>query len=1568
MTLDLSFAEVCEIVKKEGKRDSKLIEAVDALLGLTMVCSPVLVGPAALALLPFLTAKNELVKIGKLVFVKLSKKKELDYLARQQHMQVAYGLLCFTAFFDALDEQIPKALRDRIGLLGEDKAIIAKSARKATAERADCPIESPRATETSNPLAALALPFPHPTESLARQIERHAAMWKQMGDGFLHFIQKLAFWDDLSDADRTEISSAISKVPEEAAKHFEAQYFQLACSYHEFAIWASIREHKITKELVAELAEFVRKHAALSQNGKKSIDIGFTRLHDAVLSIPEMVKVSQSAQLVESLTRHYKARVEETIFEGKEDLEEGKPRLLFPRVCDAFIPQSFRVLRHSGKTVRLEDELTWKDLTNRPDLGAFMLSYLSSPYSTETPMLILGQPGSGKSLLTKVLSAQLMSKQFTVIRVPLREVNAEAGIVAQIEETIRRITNISVDSWATLTGAFKNSPLLVILDGYDELLQASGQVFSGYLKDVQDFQKYQTEQGRPVRVIVTSRVTLIDKATIPPGSTVLRLLEFNDGQRERWISIWNSTNASYFREAQIDPFSLPDEKDPGAEKILSLAEQPLLLLMLALYDSEDNQLRKSKALDRTKLYDSLLRLFVRRELGKEKEFEHESASAQGEAIRTEMKRLGVAALGMYNRRKVHILAPELNDDIKFFNVERSENAKPGKAPLSQADLLLGSFFFVHKSKAQHTAGAPEYHQETSAFEFLHNTFGEFLTADFILRRALAEVEQLKALQESEVLRAQLEQRLGGADGFQREWFASLVYTPLFTRPVVLEMMREWVGHVLKEKGISRQDFVLHLEAIILNQIKRLLTKREMPSIIRKETAQEGYRAPFGDHPLLGHIAIYSINLVLLRVIVGDEPFVFDEGQIGKHEDGARPWDRLTHVWRSWFALDNLNGVTAVLLATRQDSKVVVSAKEKFQVAAGEGHSRLQTYMNVAASLGDNISRGLAGLLLFDPLKQDLSELEDIAERLGSERIDLIFQIAMRRLLWNEERVEGGKAEQFWDSAGEAWNAALHGRGEDLEQVCLSIRRGIRRMSHGSFWQRVPSGAIADAFRKSFDPREAFEVAMANPSAALLLYQMAKEVGDLEWRYEFRRRYLELGFRRHHPFELFERSPEAAVAWVQLVRELGKETFLQHLDPEFFERLFHPRYLLELSERNPEAALAWVQLARELGGDGYIRHLGREFIERAFHPEYLLELSERNPEAAVAWIQLVRELRGEDHILRLGPDFIKRGLHRHNLLELMERNPNMALAWLQLGRELGDDELLRQLDPRILEHALHPRHLIELSQRSPEAALGWIRLAQELGGKRLASDLLERILHSRHLLDYVLELNERNPEAALAWLQLAEELGGGRLLRQLNPELLERALHPRYLSQLADRNPEAALAWIQVVRELGGAGSLKRELFVQVFHPRRLVDHVMELSERSPEVALAWVELAQELGGEDLVKRFEPEAFEHAFSSLTLDRLLHRKPAAFAVALRLVRVLQSRSAAGSLAECLSSSRGRLGAASSHISHLPLSALSDLRWLAAYTDSPFVDAAVASIVRGGDPGETDDPTPSTQGPPI
>lgn len=1414
MSLELTFKDVCKTIKKQGKEDPKLIEAVDNLLGLALICSPVVLGPAAAALLPTLAIKNEVIKIGKSVFEKFTKKKDEDYLLRYETMSTAYGLLVFTSFFDALDARLPETLRKEISLVDAEKAFLVRDAvGKAASPKPAVPPDQPH----DAPVSTLALSFPHPTETLDEQSKRHAKIWKQMGQGFVEFVHNLALWDAADEKKKATLVSGLEKIEDEAAKRFDAQYFELARKFEDFAIWANLQSHKGTKTLMGELSEYVRRYAKLSAGSEKAIDVGFNRLREAVLSIPETLRIQQASEIADSLNRHYQARVNEPIIEDKEMGEENAPRLSFPKVSEAFVPQAFRVLRQTGKSRRLEDESTWSGLPRRNDLGAFLLSYLSSPYSTDTPLLILGHPGSGKSLLTTILSAQLMSKQFTAIRVPLREVDADADIVTQIEEAIRRITGVSFDSWIKLSALFKNCPPLVLLDGYDELLQASGQVFASYIKDAQRFQEREAEQARPLRIIITSRVTLIDKASVPVGSTIVRLLEFDRFQRECWSGIWNRANASYFRDARIEKFALPSEKEKGAEKILNLAEQPLLLLMLALYDSQENQLRNSRGLDRTKLYDSLLRRFVIRERGKEKGFNDSQSREREKALSTEMQRLGVAALGMYNRRKVHILAPELDDDLAFFKLEREVATKPGKA-LSQADLLLGSFFFVHKSKAQHTTGAEDTHEETAAFEFLHNTFGEFLTADFIVRRAVSQVQALRAAESNEALKSIIDKMLGTADGFERDWFASLVYTPLFTRPVVMEMIREWTPHVLRDYGVAEADFVETLEQIVLNQIKRLLNKREMPQIMRKETAQEGYRVPFGDHPLMGHVAIYSINLVLLRLVAGKQPFLFDECEVTSHEDGTRPWDRLMHIWRSWFSLGNLNGLTAVMVAHRNESKIKVSAKSKFQ--AEEAKSKLHEYHNVALSLGDNVSAGISGFCLFNPTRDQGDEIHAMLQRLSSEGYELGVAGSIAELLVLAERfLEAPK--EFVAQARQTLEQAMQsGRRDQLENVCLIISRTLVEGMHGAPWIAGRGGV----FRDLLDPRFAIEIAMREPRAARLLFDLGKQLNDFEWLSEFSNRFFEAATHELRRF-MMEAGVTAPINFLRLVRDIasaGVGFRDRRVHPDFFDRILDPRHLLELSERNPEAALAYLQILQELGGGRYFeRFVEREmesgFFDRMLDPRHLLELSERNPAAALAYLQILRELGGGKYFERfaerhMGSEFFDRMFHPRRLLELSERNPEVALAYVQILRELGGGgyfERFVEMEPRFFERMFHPRDLLELSERNPEAALAYLQILQALGGGRyferfgerhMGPEFFDRIFHPRHLL----ELSERNPELALTYLQILSELGGRRYLerfaeRHMGPELFDRIFRPHH--QRSDRRISSLTVWLTFARIL-----------------------------------------------------------------------------------------------------------------------------------------------------------------------
>ena len=225
---------------------------------------------------------------------------------------------------------------------------------------------------------------------------------------------------------------------------------------------------------------------------------------------------------VEELRKRYNRMIEQPIIDDPYD-EDGQPHLVYPKRSQCFIPQAFQVIHYTGKEL-LEQEATWKNVPKRQDLGPFLFRYLHSPYSNHAPLIVLGQPGSGKSLLTSMLSAQLFSSALIPIRVELRNADADIDIESQIEGQIYKDTRYNIN-WTKFTRHTKERSTLVVFDGYDELLQASGKVFTGYLLKVQRFQQQEFERKRPTPAIVTSRITLINKATIPLSSDYWNLMK-----------------------------------------------------------------------------------------------------------------------------------------------------------------------------------------------------------------------------------------------------------------------------------------------------------------------------------------------------------------------------------------------------------------------------------------------------------------------------------------------------------------------------------------------------------------------------------------------------------------------------------------------------------------------------------------------------------------------------------------------------------------------------------------------------------------------------------------------------------------------------------------------------------------------------------------------------------------------------------------------------------------------------------------------------------------------------------
>jgi hypothetical protein len=1008
-------------------------------------------------------------------------------------------------------------------------------------------------------------------------------------------------------------------------------------------------------------------------------------------------------------------------------------------------------------------------------LAGFLLSFLSSPYSIEAPLLILGHPGSGKSLLTKVLCAKLISETYTAIRVSLRDVeNPESQIENLIEEQIGKDIKDSIKPWADFSRQFTDRPLLIILDGYDELLQASGKVFADYLQKVQKFQESEKVQERPVRVIVTSRVALIDKATVPEGATVVRLLEFNEKQRNAWISVWNKANADYFKSCDpvVEPFTLPEGGGNGKrDKVLELAKQPLLLLMLALYDSEGNSLRKNTQLDRTVLYDSLLRRFVWRERRRYIEsFEDLPKNAQKKAmdkeIDKEMKRLGAAAIGMYNRRTLFIHSDDLICDFKFFEIERKRENTGGR-DLTDVDAFLGGFFFIHKAKSGSDAGGAEHTATDFTFEFLHNTFGEFLTADFVLQSAFHEVEMLRYYKQNASAYTQYLDNVKKANALSKEWFSCLMYAPLYSRPVVPDMLREWAGHLFSKKQLSRNTFLECLDEILKGQVKMVLESRVFPEIMRTDHA-----AQFVDMPMLGLIATYTLNLIVFRTILDEGEFTFeeqdyssnkeqtgsegesdDEQRSGEEEDrGTRPWDRLAQIWRSWFKIDNLSGLCTILSAKRDGDKIILNARDDFRARPVSGH--LSTVINVAAVLADDTTVGLGGLYSKDSDEKLWLRPDEIKKRLDAEDIDLSFEFLLRRL------------RQFL-----AWS------GAPSRDVDMLISKGLRYVRR----DQQPSNLIVSFFD--------------------LLFK-ALDHNCLSWRCE--REVLEVlqeildprGFRN-----LAEKKGIFALQAIRLVRRFGRGRWPESFGEEFFERAvdpkrMHPDWLLEMVDRQPELAIAWLCLAREFGGNRWRSRFGEEFLEHFMHRERLMAMVEIHPEVAIEWLRLAREFGGDRLGELFGEEFFKRAMHPKRLMELFEMRPEVAIEWLRLVQEFGGGRWVQHYVEAFFERAMEPKHmhpkrthrerLMEMVGMRPEVAIEWLRLVREFGGdrwgERYIEEFLERTMHPRRMhrkrmhRKRTIEMVGMRPEVAIEWLRLVREFGGARWLERIGEEFFERAIY------------------------------------------------------------------------------------------------------------------------------------------------------------------------------------------------
>ena len=568
------------------------------------------------------------------------------------------------------------------------------------------------------------------------------------------------------------------------------------------------------------------------------------------------LSAAQPADITLALSNAYRSVMGRPILAGDQTLASVR----LPTLKDSYLDPDFRVSAvPAGELSSSED--WWAGVPVRRDLTEYLGDFLTSPQASAAPLMVLGQPGAGKSVLTKVLAARLPPRGFLPVRVALREVPAEAEIQDQIEYAVRAATGLRMD-WPEIARAAGAAVPVVLLDGFDELLQATGVSQSDYLLKLARFQQREADQGRPVIVLATSRIAVSDRVRYPDGTIALRLEPFRDDQIASWLRTWNACNEQLITSRGLKPLTTG-----VLSRHRALASEPLLLLMLALYDADANALQRGTGtgedggIDETSLYEELLTSFAAREITKSRDSAPPAELPQ--LVEQELQRLSLTAFSIINRRRQWVTEAELDTDLAALLGRPAAQHAGFRTPLTQAQIAIGRFFFVQRAQAVLEG------ERMQTFEFLHATFAEYLAARLTAQLAADLLQPRSSL----IVNAAIADDL---------LYALLSFAPLSSRQI-LRFLQNTCQRQVPEADRHR--------------LAGLLVEVFAAAENRTEHHYSAYRpAPV---PTSSRHGIYGANLVLL--ILSLEPTVtaarlFRASQL--YNDPPGMWHRRVLLWRS----------------------------------------------------------------------------------------------------------------------------------------------------------------------------------------------------------------------------------------------------------------------------------------------------------------------------------------------------------------------------------------------------------------------------------------------------------------------------------------------------------------------------------------------------------------------------------------------------------------------------------------------------------------------------------------------
>ena len=520
------------------------------------------------------------------------------------------------------------------------------------------------------------------------------------------------------------------------------------------------------------------------------------------------------------------------------------------------------------------DDSNWSkiDYKSGEDIGKELFQALRNPYNMNQPVIILGHPGAGKSMLSSQFAYKLIdNNEFVPFFIKLRDVDSTiTDIDTHINKGISNtISGNKAINWTELAEMFPDKIPVIILDGFDELLRATKTELNDYILKIKTLQKIAQSSNLNIRVILTSRLTIMQDVKIPENSLVIKLDSFDEKRKKLWIKRWN-------KEQNNKIFKLPKRPD-----IDELSQEPLLLFLLALYDFEDNALNNivNDNLNKSALYDKLFVAFTIRQLRKDNLYNSAIDDKKSKIEELFRLRIGFFASMLFIHDEVHHFEKEFDEELKIFGL--------GTEAVKAKDILDG-FFFIHKDKS--TDG---HDIENLSFEFLHKTFGEFLASDFMLRMA-----KFRAEDDEDISHLCDEKYFRQIFAFQ--W--------IYKQPKILDFLFE------HSKNIIFNNLDKPLKKYIKKELKNLVdenTSNTLPTTLNRKKM-------FGK---LEHFSIYSQNLLLLWISIEDQSFEF---YLSNSTDNIQSWKVFTDLWKNYGGYEYVSYLRQYIDVNINDKKVMIS--------------------------------------------------------------------------------------------------------------------------------------------------------------------------------------------------------------------------------------------------------------------------------------------------------------------------------------------------------------------------------------------------------------------------------------------------------------------------------------------------------------------------------------------------------------------------------------------------------------------------------------------------------------------